>query len=165
MVGTPAAERVKRTVKRNWLIMSGRLVDVGGFRLRIECSGEGGPTVVMDAGLSQTIESWGDALTDATATFTRVCVYDRAGIGESDRSKAGGKRTSSVIVDELSLLLRNAGETGPNVLVGHSFGGINVWLFASRFPADVGGLLLVDPSHENQYMQFASLMTPDDREN
>jgi hypothetical protein len=76
------AKRVRWAVKRQLLILSGRLVDVGGHRLRIECKGTGRPTVVMDAGLDMTRDTWGTVPRDV-ATFTRTCTYERAGFGRT----------------------------------------------------------------------------------
>ncbi|TME01702.1 MAG: alpha/beta hydrolase [Chloroflexi bacterium] len=81
------------------------------------------------------------------ATFTRVCSYDRAGYGWSDSGPL--PRTSERIVGELHTLLVKAGISGPFVLVGHSFGGLNMRLYANIYPQDVAGLVLVDASHEN----------------
>lgn len=163
-IRTNAVARVEKRIERYWLILTGGLVDIGGYRLRIECTGKGDPTIVMDAGLNQTLQSWGDVVTKETAKFSRVCIYERAGVGESDRSPQGVKRTSGLVVEELRRLLSNAGEKGPFLFVGHSFGGINIRLYAGRYPNEVAGLLLVDSSHEGQYLRFASLMTPEERE-
>src|SRR5581483_7014518 len=145
---------------RGWLILSGGLVDVGGYRLRIECIGAGKPTVVMDAGLAQDRSTWGQ-VPSGVAAFTRVCTYDRAGLGESE---AGAKpRTSQQIVAELQVLLKRAGIQSPYLLVGHSFGGANVRLFASQHPDAVVGIVLVDASQEDQTARYAELMTASDR--
>jgi pimeloyl-ACP methyl ester carboxylesterase len=125
----------------------GRLVDVGGYRLHLNCTGEGAPTVVMDAGLGGGVLDW--SLVQAeVAKFTRVCTYDRAGIGWSD---AGVRpRTSRQIVKELHALLGNAGVQAPYVLVGHSIAGIHTQLYAGQYPNEVAGMVLVDSSHEDQ---------------
>ncbi len=127
----------------------GRLVDVGGYRLHVQCSGlegaGGGPTVVMDAGIGECSLSWSPVQTEI-ARFARVCTYDRAGLGWSD--PAPNARTSREIVNELHALLTRAGIKPPYVLVGHSFGGLNVRLYATQFPEEVAGLVLVDACHE-----------------
>lgn len=156
-------KRVRRAVKRQWLVLTGGLVTVDGYRLRIECKGAGSPTVVLDAGLNQTRETWG-AVPQETAKFTRVCTYERAGVGESERAKTPLPRTSERVVEELHTLLQNAGEQAPFILVGHSFGGINARLYASRYPQETAGLILVDSSHEDQYGRFAMLKSPEERE-
>jgi len=127
----------------------GRLVDVGGYRLHIHCSGpegDGGPTVVMDAGIGECSLGWG-LVQPEIARFARVCTYDRAGLGWSD--SAPTPRTSQQIVRDLHALLTNAGIGPPYVLVGHSFGGLNARLYASQFPEDVAGIVLVDSAHED----------------
>lgn len=128
----------------------GRLVNVGGHRLHIHCSGpedaRGGPTVVMDAGIGECSLGW-SLVQPEIAKFARVCVYDRAGLGWSE--PASTARTSQQIVDELHALLINAGIEPPYVMVGHSFGGLNLRLYASQFPEEVVGMVLVDSAHED----------------
>ncbi len=132
----------------------GELVDIGGYSLHIYCEGEGGPTVIIDAGLGDSSLRV-RALQDSIAEFTQVCAYDRAGYAWSD---AGPEpRTSQQIVDELALLLDGAGLEGPFVLVGHSFGGLNVNLFASEHPDLVAGVVLVDSSHPDQMNQMSEI--------
>jgi pimeloyl-ACP methyl ester carboxylesterase len=129
----------------------GKLVDVGGYRLHIHCYGpEGasvdGPTVVMDAGIGECSLGW-SLVQPEIAKFARVCTYDRAGLGWSDSSPTA--RTSRQIVSDLHALLTNAGIEPPYVLVGHSFGGLNARLYASQFPEEVLGMVLVDSAHED----------------
>jgi pimeloyl-ACP methyl ester carboxylesterase len=125
----------------------GQLVDVGGYKLHILCSGQGPVTVVIDAGLGDWSTSWSLVQPDL-ARYTKVCTYDRAGYGWSD---AGPKpRSSQKIANELHVLLTNAGIHGPYVLVGHSFGGFNVREYYHFFPQDVKGVVLVDSSHPEQ---------------
>lgn len=129
----------------------GKLVDIGGYRLHIHCSGEGKPTVVIDSGLGDFSLGW-SLVQPEVAKFTRVCTYDRAGYGWSD---SGPKpRTSQQVVKELHTLLVNAGVEGPYVLVGHSGGGLNVRLYASQYPGEVVGMVLVDPAHEESWSRF-----------
>jgi pimeloyl-ACP methyl ester carboxylesterase len=125
----------------------GRLVDVGDHRLHLQCMGDGSPTVVLEAGLSTCLLDWSKVMPEV-AGLTRVCAYDRAGHGWSDRGPK--PRTSQRLADELHSLLWNAGIDGPYVLVGHSYGGQIVRIFAVRYPDEVAGLVLVDSSHENQ---------------
>jgi pimeloyl-ACP methyl ester carboxylesterase len=126
----------------------GSLVDVGGYRLHLNCMGEGTPTVVMDAGLGGGSLDWSTVQLEV-AKFARVCSYDRAGVAWSD---AGPQpRTSQQIVKELHTLLGNAGVQAPYLLVGHSLAGINMQLYASQYPNEVAGMVLVDSSHENQF--------------
>jgi pimeloyl-ACP methyl ester carboxylesterase len=124
----------------------GELVDVGGRHMHINRTGQGtGPTVVLDAGLAGFSTDW-TLVQPEVASFAHVCSYDRAGYGWSD--PAPGERASDVIATELHELLHRAGVPGPYLLVGHSFGGYNVRVFADRYPDEVAGLVLVDPSHE-----------------
>lgn len=126
----------------------GRLVDVGGYRLHLCCQGEGGPTVVMEAAIGETGLLW-SLVQPAVAQRTRACVYDRAGLGWSDPSPR--PRTAAVMVEELHALLVTAKVPGPYVLVGHSFGGLLVRLYAAHHAEEVAGLVLVDSAHEEQY--------------
>lgn len=119
----------------------GQLVDVGGHRLHLLVRGEGSPTVVIDAGLAGASSDW-EKVADGVATFTRVCTYDRAGYGWSDPGPR--PRTSHRVVKELRLLLRKAGLEPPYLLLGHSWGGLNLRLYASLHPDEVAGLILVD---------------------
>lgn len=120
---------------------TGRLVDVGGYRLHVIIRGEGGPTVVMDAGLAHVSAVW-SFVQPEVATFTRVCTVDRAGHAWSDHGPL--PRTSRQICQELHALLTNASIEGPYVLVGHSFGGLNMYIYASMYPEEVAGLVLLD---------------------
>ncbi len=129
----------------------GRLVGVGGYRLHINCTGEGGPAVIFEAGLGDTSVTW-DTVQPEIAKFTRVCSYDRAGYGWSDPPQEA--RTSENIAKELERLLTNAGVAGPYVLVGHSFGGFNVRVFAAQYPRQVAGIVLVDSSYPFQDDRF-----------
>jgi pimeloyl-ACP methyl ester carboxylesterase len=153
---------IKNRIKRQYLILTGGLVDVGGYRLRIECQGYGSPTVVMDSGLDMKRETW-QTVPKEVSKFTRVCVYDRAGLGESEAALQQ-PRTSENIIADIHKLLQNANENAPFVLVGHSFGGLNMQLYASRYPEDVMGLVLIDSSYQDQYQWFAKLKKPDERE-
>ncbi len=129
----------------------GLLIDVGGYRLHIACEGYGTPTVVFDAGLGGHAFEW-RAVVERTREFTRVCTYDRAGYGWSDNGPL--PRTSSVIANELYLLLTALDTDGPFILAGHSYGGYNMQLFARRYPYLVAGLVLVDSSHPTQVERF-----------
>jgi pimeloyl-ACP methyl ester carboxylesterase len=121
----------------------GQLIDVGGHRLHIQCVGAGSPTVVTESGFAGTSLDW-SLIQPALANTTRVCAYDRAGFGWSESGPA--PRTSGRIVGELHTLLANAGIAGPYVLVGHSVGGLHTQLFTSRYPREVSGLVLLDPT-------------------
>src|SRR5215212_8660562 len=123
----------------------GQLVDVGGSRLHIQCVGTGSPTVVLDAGLGGSSLDWNLVQPELGRT-TRVCAYDRAGMGWSERSPY--PRTPRQIADELHTLLTNAGIAAPYVLVGHSLAGKNVRLFTIAHPDQVAGMVLVDARSE-----------------
>ena len=123
----------------------GQLVDVGGYRLHLQCVGTGSPTVVLDAGLGGTSLDWSLVQTEIGQT-TRVCAFDRAGMGWSDSGPA--PRTPEQNARELHTLLANAGIEGPYVLVGHSLAGKNVRLFAARYPDQVAGMVLIDARSE-----------------
>jgi pimeloyl-ACP methyl ester carboxylesterase len=125
----------------------GQLVDVGGYRMHLYCIGQGSPTVVLDSGLGDSWLPW-YKVQPPIAQFTRVCSYDRAGLGWSDPSPH--PRTSRVIAEELHTLLHTAGMAGPFVLAGHSMGGMNVRMYARLFPAEVAGVVLVDSVHPDQ---------------
>ena len=142
---------ISTKIDENAYLPPGKLVDVGGYRLHINCSGEGGPIVVFDAGMGCNSLDWA-LVQPEVAKFTRVCSYDRAGNGWSDESPL--ERTSQNIVDELHALLKNSGEKGPYILVGHSFGGPNVRMYASKYPEEVFGMILVDSSHEDQLQEM-----------
>jgi pimeloyl-ACP methyl ester carboxylesterase len=121
----------------------GRLVDVGGFRMHLDCIGEGGPTVILDAGLGGWSLDWA-LVQPAIAQATRVCSYDRAGMGWSEDSP--DPHDAEHAVAELHALLAAGSVTGPLVLVGHSNGGLRSVLYAATYPGDVAGLVLVDPT-------------------
>lgn len=123
----------------------GRLVPVAGGTMHLLCQGEGSPTVVLDAGLGGSFLDWA-AVQPEVARFTRVCALDRPGYGWSQARRS--ERTSLNIVRELEDLLRVAGIEAPYVMVGHSFGGFNMRLYAARHPETVRGLVLVDASHQ-----------------
>jgi pimeloyl-ACP methyl ester carboxylesterase len=120
---------------------SGQLVNVGGHRLYIECTGSGSPTVVLQSGLGESSSYWG-LIAPAVAASTTVCVYDRAGHGRSD--EAAGPQDGIVLATDLHTLLERAGVVGPYVLVGHSSGGPYVRVFAERYPEQVAGMVLLD---------------------
>jgi len=124
----------------------GRLVDIGGHRLHIWCSGSGTPSVILESGLGGSSADWG-FVQPQVARFTSVCSYDRAGMGYSDPGPS--PRTTRRIADELMHLLDRS-VTAPVVLVGASIGGLAVRVLASEHPDRVAGLVLVDASHEDE---------------
>lgn len=119
----------------------GSLYDVGGHRLHLYCTGTGSPTVVLETGLGGISSGWA-RITDKVDRTTRVCTYDRAGQGWSD--DVDTPQDGLAIAADLHTLLARAGESGPYVLVGHSAGGPYVMTFASQYPDDVAGIVLLD---------------------
>ncbi len=134
-----------------------RAVDVGGRRLALTCSGEGAPTVILETGLGADSVEWTQVY-KGIAGVTRVLRYDRAGRGASD--PAPGRRDALEMVRELHQLLHISGIPGPYVLVGHSFGGLLMRLFAHRYGESVAGVVLVDSMHEDQFEVFGPLFPP-----
>ena len=129
----------------------GKLVDVGGYRLHLYCSGKGGPTVVLDYGLAGSYLDW-FYVQPEVANFTRVCSYDRAGYGWSDASSK--PRLPESMAEELHTLLKNGGETSPYILVGHSFGAFNALAFAKLFARETAAVIFVDGSHPDVALPF-----------
>jgi len=136
-------EQVEEWRDRRQFPQIGRSVDIGGRSLNLYCSGTGSPAVVFDAGGNQPGYSW-ILVQPEVAKRTRSCWYDRAGYGWSD--PAPGPRSSADIADDLHKLLRAAGVPPPYVVVGHSFGGFNVRVYAGRYRNEVAGMVLVDSS-------------------
>lgn len=131
--------------------MPGTLVDMGGYKMHIYCIGSGSPTVILDSGLGDSMLSWA-RVQSHIAQFTRVCSYDRAGMGWSDSSP--NPRTSREVARELYELLLKSEIKPPYILVGHSWGGLNMQVFAKNHLQDLSGMVLVDSSHENQMSRF-----------
>ena len=124
----------------------GKMIDIGGYKLHLVDQGVGGPTVIIDSGVRCNCLDW-SLVQPEIAKFTRVVTYDRAGYAWSDESPLD--RTSANIVKELRSMLKNAGIPGPYILVGHSFGGNNMQLFAMTYPHEVVGLILIDAVHQD----------------
>src|SRR5579862_5242886 len=124
-----------------------RLVDVGdGRKMNLYCGGSGVPAVVLDSGLSDPDIVWG-LVQPKLSQETRVCSYDRAGIGYSDPSKRPS--SSENVAEDLRNLLGNAGVAPPYVLVGHSLGGLYVQMYALLHRSQVVGLVLIDPANDD----------------
>jgi pimeloyl-ACP methyl ester carboxylesterase len=162
------------------------LVDIGGRNIYLECRGEGSPTVILESGAYGRGDVWTRDLKQpegertmvlpAVAQFTRVCTYDRPGtvtIRNHDLDPYGPlfypsrsdpvpqPRTTQDMVDELHALLTAAEIPGPYVLVGHSAGGLVVRLYASEYPDEVVGMVLLDSTNENTWLRFHEALTPD----
>ncbi|MBK6434944.1 MAG: alpha/beta hydrolase [Rhodanobacteraceae bacterium] len=144
---TLAAEKSGPIVDDSAYVHAHLLVEVEpGRRLNLYCTGKGSPTVVFDSGVTGETVSWA-LVQPAVAKRTRACSYDRAGTGYSDPGTRTG--TSANIVDDLHRLMKAADIPPPYILVGHSYGGMNVRLYKDYFPSEVVGMVLVDPSHED----------------
>jgi pimeloyl-ACP methyl ester carboxylesterase len=137
-------ETVRETVDADAYPMPGQLIDVGGHRLHLHCTGSGSPTVVLQPGGGDfsSAMAW---IAPAVASQTRVCVYDRAGRGWSE--PAEGPQDATRIATDLHTLLERGGIPGPYVLAGHSFGGLYVLTHADRYPDEVAGMVLVDSTN------------------
>jgi pimeloyl-ACP methyl ester carboxylesterase len=120
----------------------GRLVDIGGRHLYLDCQGTGTPVVVFVAGLGDRGETAWRTVWGQVARNARACSYDRAGLGRSDPNPKTA--TYQAATDDLHILLRRGRIPGPYVLVGHSLGGLLARLYAHQHPADVAGVVLVD---------------------
>ncbi|WP_096440008.1 alpha/beta fold hydrolase [Alteribacter populi] len=132
-------------------------IELNGFCLytkRYEKSTDG-PTVVFDAGYGDCSKSW-NSIAPEVASMTNVIVYDRAGVGKSDSSP--NPRTSEYIVKELHQLLRNSNANPPYILVGHSFGGVNIRLYTTMFPEEVAAIVLIDSTPEDYKERFLPTM-------
>jgi pimeloyl-ACP methyl ester carboxylesterase len=129
----------------------GRLVDVGGYRMHIYCTGEGSPTVILDALFPGTVSNWAWVQPEIAKT-TRVCAYDQAGLGWSDSGPE--PRDAKQRARELHTLLTRAGIPGPYVLVGHSLGGLSVRMFADQYPNDVAGMALIEASDPDAWKRL-----------
>jgi pimeloyl-ACP methyl ester carboxylesterase len=131
-----------------------RLIDVGGGRrLHIRSAGSGGPTVILEPGLGESARAMARWIAPDVARTTTVVVYDRAGHGRSDAEPAAGADAAR----DLHVLLRRAHVPGPYVLAGHSLGGMFALSYAHRYPAEVGGIVLLDSMHPHQHNAFAGM--------
>jgi pimeloyl-ACP methyl ester carboxylesterase len=136
-----AVETVGLASDQHSYAMPGRLYDVGGHRLHLDCTGSGSPTVVLMSGLGGFATGWA-RIAPTVADTTRVCAYDRAGQGWSE--DAADRQDGVAAAHDLHTLLDRAGENGPFVLVGHSIGGDYAMAYADRYPEQVAGMVLLD---------------------
>jgi pimeloyl-ACP methyl ester carboxylesterase len=134
-------DTVAETVDATAYPMPGQLIDVGGHRLHLHCTGSGSPTVVLEPGLGEasSVMGW---IAPAVANDSRVCVYDRAGRGWSEA--ADGPQDAAKTAADLHTLLERAHVPGPYVLAGHSFGGLYILTFAANYSDQVAGMVLLD---------------------
>jgi len=146
------AEAVMRARAARQYPAAGRLVNVGGRRIQLDCRGSGSPTVVLESGLDNLGSlSWA-LVHDSIATTSRTCAYSRAGIMWSDA--ASGAFDSKTVAEDLHAALTKAGERAPFVVVGHSLGGPYALIFTGLYPAEVAGLVFVDASHPDQLVRL-----------
>src|SRR4051794_14706237 len=135
-------------------IAGSRLIDVGGGRrLYVRSAGSGGPTVILEPGLGESARAMARWIAPDVARTTTVVVYDRAGHGRSDAEPAAGVDAAR----DLHVLLQRAHVPGPYVLAGHSLGGMFALSYARRYPAEVGGIVLLDSMHPHQHNAFAGM--------
>ena len=135
---------------------SGQLVNIGGYNLHIYCIGQGSPTVILETGLGTMLADWANVQPEVAGT-TRICAYDRAGVGWSDPGLQ--PRDPQQIAQDLHTLLNEANIPGPYVLVGQSFGGLYTRMYAAQYPEDVAGIVLVDASHPDMWSRFPPEVT------
>lgn len=137
----------------------GKLVDIGGRRIHLDCRGRGKPTVVFESGLDMNGSLSWSAVHNEVANTTRACAYSRAGIMWSDPHN--GPQNGQSIAEDLHATLNKAGELGPFVLVGHSLGGPYIMTYTKYFGSNVAGLVFVDASHPEQVQRFKALNIPE----
>jgi pimeloyl-ACP methyl ester carboxylesterase len=145
-------ETVQESLDRNAYAMTGKLIDVGGHRLHLQCAGSGSPTVVLEPGLGEPAVMMSGWIAPGVARVTRMCVYDRAGRGWSEATAQ--PQDGVAVATDLHTLLQRAHVSGPYVLVGHSTGGVYSRIFAARYPAQVAGMVLLD-SQSNDAFKLA----------
>lgn len=138
-----------------------KMIDVGGRRLHCRVYGNGSPAVVLVSGLDSPQSNW-DSIVPALAAMTTVVTYDRAGVGKSEIGAlpADGEQSAK----DLHALLDKAGVPGPLILVGHSFGGFVVRLFASMYPERIAGLILEETQHEDNLKELRNVLKGKDLE-
>jgi pimeloyl-ACP methyl ester carboxylesterase len=143
-------QQIGTVIDRRRVLPPGKIIRTPGGSFHLNCVGEGDVTVILESGISASSLSWANVQSEVSK-FARVCSYDRAGFGWSDRRP--GKRTPARLAHELNLMLNSAGLKPPYVLVGHSFGGLIVRAYAAQFPDEVCGMVLVDALHPNEWAQ------------
>ena len=137
----------------------GKLVDVGGRKMHIDCRGTGSPTVILESGLGTGGTTDWTLVHDEIASFTRTCAYDRAGIMWSDPKDT--PQDAAAVTEDLHALLKGAGITDPLILVGHSIGGPYTRTYVGKYGEQVAGLVMVDPSHPDQIARLGKVVSID----
>ena len=135
-------ETIRETTDKSAYAMSGELIDVGGHKLHISCTGSGSPTVILEGGLGEPAAMMSGWIQPGVATATQVCVYDRAGKGWSEPPET--PQDGLAIAADLHTLLDRAEIDAPYVLAGHSSGGVYMQVFAARYSDQVAGVVLLD---------------------
>jgi pimeloyl-ACP methyl ester carboxylesterase len=130
---------------------AGQMVDVGGYKLHLYCSGSGSPTVILDARFPGTVSNWAWVQPEVAKT-TQVCAYDRAGLGWSESGP--GPHDAMHGARELHNLLDAAHMRGPYILVGHSLGGLTVRMFADQYPDEVAGMVLIEATNPDAWKRM-----------
>ena len=131
------------------------LVDIGERSLATWCTGAGSPAVVLETGLGAPASDW-EPIQDAISSITRVCRYDRANCGASDPAET--PRDAEAMAGDLHSLVAALSLETPLVLVGHSFGAPICLTYAARWPDEVAALVLLDPTHPDQFTTFGPMM-------
>ncbi|HEX9129805.1 MAG TPA: alpha/beta hydrolase, partial [Gemmatimonadaceae bacterium] len=144
----------RRNAARDYPV-PGKLVDIGGRRIQLDCRGTGSPKVVFEAGLDMGGSLSWYGVHDSIAKTTRACAYSRAGIMWSD--PVSGAQTGKGIAYDLHAALDKGGERPPYVLVAHSLGGPYAMIYTKYFGGDVAGLVFVDASHPDMVTRRRSL--------
>lgn len=138
--------------------MPSGMVDVGGYELYYECSGQGSPTVILESGGTGDSSDWAAVIEGLEGT-TRVCAYDRASLGRSD--PVPGPRAFEEMTRDLQVLLENAHIGGPYIPVGWSMGGLLVRIFADQHPEEIVGVVLVDSAHPDMGLRLLACLPPE----
>lgn len=136
--------------------------DVGGRAIRLECFGQGAPTVVIDAGMGTAPvedQAW-RRIAERVAETTRVCLHDRAGLGQSDLAPVSERRTSASASRDLHAALTAARVAPPYLLAGHSIGGLNAQVFTSLYDAEIAGLVFISSTHPQQVASWLAEFPP-----
>lgn len=151
-----AYERIGQHQAASEFPAPGRMVDIGGRRIQLDCRGTGSPTVVFESGLDLSGSLSWSAVHDPVAQHTRACAYSRAGMVWSD--PAEGPASAKRVAEDLHAALSKAGEHAPFVMVGHSLGGPYIMTYTQYFGADVAGLVFVDASHPEQVARIRAVV-------
>jgi pimeloyl-ACP methyl ester carboxylesterase len=137
--------------------MISQRIDVGNRHLYFECAGQGEPVVILESGLGDGCDAW-EPIWEKLTAVTKVCRYDRAGIGKSDPAQT--PRTSNEVAADLHALISQLGLHGPFVIVAHSFGCLHARLFAHQYPDQVAAMVLLDSTLTDQGVKTVALLPP-----